>query len=158
MMEQYIRQVKKYLVLPPKQKQEVLRDLREAFASAAEHGEPEQQVEARFGAPADFADSINAQFGLNRMEQQQRKRCVAIAAALVAAAAFFAVVFLSSAARVPASVIGQADAMTGIQLSSTGPDPLILFAAGGFAALAIAVLLFVQYRRAKSGGKNHEKP
>ena len=44
MREVYIKQVKKELLLPKKQKQIVLRDLEEMFASAKEHGESEQQV------------------------------------------------------------------------------------------------------------------
>ena len=58
MKQQYIRRVKKALNLPRKQKAEVLRDLDEAFASALEHGETEQQVIVRLGTPDEFADSI----------------------------------------------------------------------------------------------------
>lgn len=51
MKEQYIRQVKKGLILPRSAKAEVVRDLQEIFASAAEHGESEQQVAERLGTP-----------------------------------------------------------------------------------------------------------
>lgn len=40
--EQYIRQVKKALTVPRAKKDEILRDLQEAFDSALEHGETEQ--------------------------------------------------------------------------------------------------------------------
>ena len=40
--EQYIRQVKKALTVPRAKKNEILRDLQEAFDSALEHGETEQ--------------------------------------------------------------------------------------------------------------------
>lgn len=54
MREVYIKQVKKELLLPKKQKQIVLRDLEEMFASAKEHGESEQQVIERLGSPKEF--------------------------------------------------------------------------------------------------------
>ena len=47
MKKQYIRQVRKDLHIPRSAKTEVVRDLQEIFASAAEHGESEQQVAER---------------------------------------------------------------------------------------------------------------
>ena len=38
MKERYIKQVKKQLMIPASKRKAVLRDLEEAFASAAEHG------------------------------------------------------------------------------------------------------------------------
>ena len=49
--EQYIRQVKKALTVPRAKKDEILRDLQEAFDSALEHGETEQEVIERLGSP-----------------------------------------------------------------------------------------------------------
>lgn len=49
MKKQYIRQVRKDLHIPRSAKAEVVRDLQEIFASAAEHGESEQQVAERLG-------------------------------------------------------------------------------------------------------------
>ena len=47
MKEQYIKQVEKELHLSRKAKADIVRDLNEIFASAAEHGETEQQVITR---------------------------------------------------------------------------------------------------------------
>ena len=77
MREKYIEQVKRYLVVSRKQKVEVIRDLQEAFASAMEHDETKQQVIERLGSPSDFADSVNAQFGMSRVEKQRRKKNIA---------------------------------------------------------------------------------
>ena len=44
MRESYIKQVKKALMLSRKKKAEIMRDLQEAFVSASEHGETDQQV------------------------------------------------------------------------------------------------------------------
>lgn len=60
-MYPYIKQVKKSLNISHKTKAEILRDLEEAFASAAEHEETEQQVMDRLGTPEEFAESIQEQ-------------------------------------------------------------------------------------------------
>ena len=65
MKQDYIRQVKKALIVSGKKKSEIVRDLQEAFASALEHGETEQQVIERLGSPNHFADSIHEQLGIN---------------------------------------------------------------------------------------------
>ena len=65
MKKQYIRQVRKDLHIPRSAKTEVVRDLQEIFASAAEHGESEQQVAERLGTPRAFADRTAEQFGFD---------------------------------------------------------------------------------------------
>lgn len=62
-MHPYIKQVKKSLNVSHKAKAEILCNLEEAFASAAEHGETEQQVMDRLGTPEEFAESIQEQLG-----------------------------------------------------------------------------------------------
>lgn len=64
--EQYIRQVKKVLTVPRAKKEEILRDLQEAFDSALEHGETEQDVIERLGSPTEFAGDIEDQRGIKR--------------------------------------------------------------------------------------------
>ena len=66
MKEQYIKQVEKALHVPCKAKREIVRDLNEIFASAAEHGETEQQVVQRLVAPREFADCAAEPFGDHR--------------------------------------------------------------------------------------------
>ena len=73
MKEQYIKQVEKELNLSRKAKTEVVRDLNEIFASAAEHGETEQQVIERLGTPKEFADNTAEQFGIDNSAPQKRK-------------------------------------------------------------------------------------
>ena len=53
MKEQYIKQIKKEfgLYLSRKKRNEIIRDINEIFCSALEHGETEQQVIERLGAP-----------------------------------------------------------------------------------------------------------
>lgn len=78
MRENYIKQVKRELDIPKKQKREVIRDLNEAFASAVEHGESERQVIERLGSPKDFADNIHEQFGIDCAARQKRKNLLHI--------------------------------------------------------------------------------
>ena len=52
--------------MPRAKKDEILRDLQEAFDSALEHGETEQDVIERLGSPAEFAGDIEDQRGIKR--------------------------------------------------------------------------------------------
>jgi len=149
MREQYIEQVKRSLTVSRKQRDAVIRDLQEAFASAMEHGETEQQVIERFGNPSDFADSIHEQFGINRFEKQRQKKKYQAGIAFIAAAAAFAAGISIKAFRLPDDVIGQADAMTHIAINGTAIDPFLVFMAGGAVMLTAAVLLMVRCCRRK---------
>ncbi len=94
MRENYIKQVKKGLVVSQKQKKEVIRDLNEAFSSASEHGETEQQVIERLGSPKDFADNIHEQLGIDFIARQKRKNLLHITNAVVIAVMAFSMFFL----------------------------------------------------------------
>lgn len=148
MKKQYIRQVRKDLHIPRSAKTEVVRDLQEIFASAAEHGESEQQVAERLGTPREFADRTAEQFGFDPAARRRRNRLIQIAISLAMAAAF-ALYAAAAAQRVPSGAIGQADAMTNIRVEGAGFDvPLFLLAAGILAA-AFAILQLI--RAAHSG-------
>ena len=85
MKKQYIRQVRKDLHIPRSAKTEVVRDLQEIFASAAEHGESEQQVAERLGTPREFADRTAEQFGFDSAARRRRNRLIQIAISLAVA-------------------------------------------------------------------------
>ena len=143
--EQYIRQVKKALTVPRAKKDEILRDLQEAFDSALEHGETEQDVIERLGSPAEFAGDIENQRGIKR--KRHGKTALIWVLALLSAA-LFAVYAASRMMRPPEDAIGQADAMTSIQVYCDGlpvvPALLLLF---GTAAGGAAVILAVRHIR-----------
>lgn len=149
MRENYIKQVKKGLVISRKQKKEVIRDLDEAFTSALEHGETEQQVIERLGSPKDFSDNIHEQLGIDCIARQKRKKLLHITIAGVIAVVAFFVSFLIKALRVPKNVIGQADTMISIQVDGTAIDPMIFFALLGIVALVVVITLVVRYIRKK---------
>lgn len=148
MKKQYIRQVRKDLHILRSAKTEVVRDLQEIFASAAEHGESEQQVAERLGTPREFADRTAEQFGFDPAARRRRNRLLQIAISLAVAAAF-ALYAAAAAQRVPPGAIGQADAMTNIRVEGAGFDVTLLLLAAGILAAAFAILQLV--RAARSG-------
>lgn len=140
MEERYLRQVKRALCLPGKRKKEVVRDLREAFASAKENGEPAEAVIERLGSPEDFAGGIHEQLGIDAAAKRRRKDAFAGAMLLLLAAAWL-VLWLSRALRPAENVIGQADAMTSIQVSGSSAVPLLLGLAAAVLVVGGALLL-----------------
>lgn len=144
MRESYIKQVKKALMLSRKKKAEIMRDLQEAFVSASEHGETDQQVIDRLGTPEDFVASIHEQFGINSEEVEKRRNRSHIGIALIIALAAFAISAAIHFSKTPPNTIGQADAMTSIQISGTGIDFAVLFLALGLIAVLIIVILVVK--------------
>lgn len=120
MKEQYIRQVEKELNLSRKAKTEVVRDLNEIFNSAVEHGETEQQVIerlGRLGTPQEFANSTAEQFGIDNSVPKKRKWIISSVISLVVAIVAFLIYATAKSGKVPEGAIGQADAMTNIQVS-----------------------------------------
>ena len=148
MKQQYIRRVKKALNLPREQKAEVMRDLDEAFASALEHGETERQVIERLGTPDEFADSIHEQLGIACPDRRGRKRRICIALTALVSAIAFAIAFFMRAERPAQNIIGQADAMTNMQIVGSGVDMFWLMIALGCIALAAAIGLMANHIKA----------
>ena len=147
MKDRYLKAVSRALAAPRDVRQEILRDLAEIFAAAAEHGESAQQVAERLGPPARFADSAAESFGIDNAARRKRR-------GLLFALFFLAIAICTlgiwAAARLSSpvdGVIGQVDAMTGIQLAG-GADPLFLLpVVGGFALLFAAWFLFRALRK-----------
>ena len=145
MKEEYIKQVEKELFLPRKAKKEVMRDLNEAFASALEHGETEQQVIQRLGTPKEFADSTAEQFGIDNTSSKKHKGIISALVALIIAAIAFSIYAVTQLGKVPERTIGQANATTNIQIQGAlGIDVSQITLAVGFAAAIIAVLLIIR--------------
>ncbi len=137
----YIRRVKRALTLPRRQKAEILRDLTEIFTSACEHGETDAQIIARLGAPKLFAREAQAPFGF----AYARRRAAlewALAAAFMLAALFMLLLLALSRPADP-SIIGGADAMTEIAVSSP-VNARLIEAITGIAALAAAMMLMLR--------------
>ena len=145
MKEQYIKQVEKELSLTRKAKKEVVRDLNEVFASALEHGETEQQVIERLGTPKEFAENTAEQLGIDSAAPQKRKGIISSVAALVVAVAAFVIYATTKNGRTPEGVIGQADAMTNIQVEGAFRfDALQIILVIGVIAAAFAVIQIIR--------------
>ena len=147
MRRQYIRRVKRALCLAGAEKQEMIRDLQEIFDSAAEHGESEAQVVARLGSPKEYAYHIHEQLGMLDEIRKRRKTGVRIAMLGALAVVLFLVGGISLYMRTPAHVIGQADAMTRIQVSGGWIDPVWILMILGVLALAVGIYLWLHQLR-----------
>lgn len=141
MEERYLRQVKRVLCLPGKRKEEVVRDLREAFASAKENGEPAEAVIERLGSPEDFAGGIHEQLGIDAAAKRRRRGRVRRGDAAVVGGGGLAGAAAAQGAAAAENVIGQADAMTSIQVSGSSAVPLLLGLAAAVLVVGGALLL-----------------
>ena len=146
MKQEYIQQVGRALPLPGKQKREVLRDLEEIFASAAEHGESEAQVISRLGTPAEYAKEVLAQTGF---VPKPGKAALGLALSTLVCGVCLALFVWSQSGRLPENAIGGAAGSTNIQVAG-GVDlsPLLLvLAAVGLMGAVFFVLWLLRKRK-----------
>ncbi len=146
MKQEYIQQVGRALPLPGKQKREVLRDLEELFASAAEHGETEAQVISRLGTPAEYAKEVLAQ---TSYVPKPGKAALGLALSALVCGVCLALFLWSQSGRLPEDAIGGAMGSTGIQVAG-GVDlsPLLLvLAAVGLMGAVFFVLWLLRKRK-----------
>lgn len=151
MREDYIKKVKKELSVSRNKKHEIIRDLNEAFDSAKEHGESEKQVIDRLGTPKDFAESMEETIGFNRVQyRKKRKKLIAIYGTCGVAVFCLIAALIAQKNALPDNVIGGADAMTSITVSSSFPlDVSTVLLMIGFVFAVIAVILIVGLIRKK---------
>ena len=141
MKEQYIKQVKRELLISRRQKNDVLRDLDEVFTSAMEHGETEQQVIERLGSPKDFAISTEEQLGIDRTALRKRNNIIFIIISIGVSVLAFVLFGTLHSKQLPDGVIGQADAMTNIRINGTGAiDPSLIFLVIGITAIIVLIV------------------
>lgn len=141
MKQEYIQQVGRALPLPGKQKREVLRDLEELFASAAEHGESEVQVLDRLGSPEEYAKEVLAQTGF---APKPGKAALGLALSTLVCGVCLALFLWSQSGRLPEDAIGGAMGSTGIQVAGgvdLSPLLLVLAAVGLMGAVFFALWL-----------------
>ena len=145
MKEQYIRQVEKELNLSRKATTEIVRDLNEIFNSAVEHGETEQQVIERLGTPEEFANSTAEQFGIDNSVPKKRKWIISSVISFVVGIVAFLIYVTAKSDKVPDGEIGQADAMTNIQVEGAFRfDALQIILVVGVIAVVFAVIQTIQ--------------
>lgn len=147
MRRRFIRRVERALRLSDEEKHEIIRDLQEIFTSAAEHGETEEQVIARLGSPKEYVHQIHEQLGKMEEIRQRRKARIQIGILWLLAALLFLAGGIPLYLRTPAHVIGQADAMTQIQLSGSWIDPAWVWMLLGVLALVAGCYLWIRHLR-----------
>lgn len=151
MKEEYIKQVSKNLHISMKAKNEIIRDLDEIFDSALENGETEQQVIDRLGAPKEFAESVSGQTEKKNYSAGNLRGIVLMAIAICIAVIAFVVYGIIQSETVPQNAIGQANAMTNIQVEGFGINIPFIILIIGIISVAFAVFqlirTFVKIRR-----------
>ena len=146
MKEEYIRQVKRRLSLPGKQKLEVLRDLEEIFASGAEHGETEQGIIQRLGTPEEYAAGI----ALSLEKPRSGGKLGGLVRGCVACVVCFGLFWAAQHSWVPEDAIGFAQGSTSIQVeSAVNFSPVLLIL--GMAALALAAFFLWKLVQGRKG-------
>lgn len=152
MRAEYIKKVKKELTVSRKLKQEIIRDLNEAFDSAKEHGETEKQVIDRLGEPKDFAESMEETIGFNRVQYRKRRK-IFLAVYCSCGIALFCLIaaLIAKHSALPDNVIGQANAMTQITIKNFLPFDIwsALLIIGLIFAIVSVVLIVALTRRKK---------
>lgn len=147
MRRQYIQRVKRALCLSKEEKQEMIRDLQELFDSAVEHGETEEEVIARLGSPKEYVYHIHEQLGKMDEIQKRRKTRIRMGILWLLAVVLFLAGGIPLYLRTPAHMIGQADAMTQIQVSGSWIDPEWILMLLGVLALAAGIYLWIRHLR-----------
>ncbi|MFR8088810.1 MAG: DUF1700 domain-containing protein [Lachnospirales bacterium] len=147
MRRQYIQRVKRALCLSKEEKQEMIRDLQELFDSAVEHGETEEEVIARLGSPKEYVYHIHEQLGKMDEIQKRRKTRIRMGILWLLAVVLFLAGGIPLYLRTPAHMIGQADAMTQIQVSGSWIDPAWILMLLGVLALAAGIYLWIRHLR-----------
>lgn len=138
----YIRQLKRELSLPSRKKKDVLRDVKELFDDAREHGETADDVIERLGAAADLAKNLSAphRTGIGTF--------IGAILLLLTAIFCFGAFFFSHLPFYPSNAIGHKDAVTSITVTS-GFDPLWLLLFCGTVCLIAAMILGIRFIRSK---------
>lgn len=137
MKQQYIKQVSKKLNVSKDRKKEIIRDLEEAFASAIEHGETEQQVIDRMGSPEEFAASMCEMDYHNGKKKGVVGAVISISVAVLS----FVIYGVTKSQQPPEGAIGYVDAMTNIQIAGNSAFDLtqLLMIIGIVALIATVV-------------------
>ena len=146
MKQEYIQQVGRALPLPGKQKREVLRDLEELFASAAEHGESEVQVLDRLGSPEEYAKEVLAQTGF---APRPGKAALGLALSALVCGVCLALFLWSQSGRLPEDAIGGAVGSTGIQVAGGVDLSSLLLVAAAVGLVGAVFFAFWLLRKRK---------
>lgn len=148
--EKYIKAVKRKLNVPDDLKNSVLEELREAFDSAKEHGESENDLINRLGTPKEFVNDVIRNADLTDEQKKcikQRRNIIKIIIAFIIAAAAFTGYYIYQRMSM-GNVIGYANSSTNIQVMGGLVNiVLILIYTVFFAVIAGLLIYWVHLKR-----------
>lgn len=148
--EKYIKSVKRKLNVPDDLKASVLEELREAFDSAKEHGESENDLINRLGTPKEFVNDVIKNADLTDEQKKyikQRKNIIKVIIAFIIADAAFTGYYIYKRMSM-GDVIGYANSSTNIQVIGGSENiVLILLYIVFFAVIAGLLIYSVHLKR-----------
>ena len=148
--EKYIKAVKRKLNVPDDFKNSVLEELREAFDSAKEHGESENDLINRLGTPKEFVNDVIRNADLTDEQKKcikQRRNIIKIIIAFIIAAAAFTGYYIYQRISM-GNVIGYANSSTNIQVMGGSVNiVLVLIYTVFFAVIAGLLIYWVHLKR-----------
>lgn len=148
--EKYIKSVKRKLNVPYDLKASVLEELMEAFDSAKEHGESENDLINRLGTPKEFVNDVIKNADLTDEQKKyikQRKNIIKVIIAFIIAAAAFTGYYIYQRMSM-GNVIGYANSSTNIQVIGGSENiVLILLYIVFFAVIAGLLIYSVHLKR-----------
>lgn len=148
--EKYIKSVKRKLNVPDDLKISVLEELREAFDSAKEHGESENDLINRLGTPKEFVNDVIKNADLTDEQKKyikHRKNIIKVIIAFIIAAVVFTGYYIYKRMSM-GNVIGYANSSTNIQVMGGSVNiVLILLYIVFFAVIAGLLIYSVHLKR-----------
>lgn len=148
--EKYIKSVKRKLNVPYDLKASVLEELMEAFDSAKEHGESENDLINRLGTPKEFVNDVIKNADLTDEQKKcikQRKNIIKVIIAFIIADVVFTGYYIYQRMSM-GNVIGYANGSTNIQVIGGSENiVLILLYIVFFAVIAGLLIYSVHLKR-----------
>lgn len=149
--EKYIKSVKRKLNVPDDLKTSVLEELMEAFDSAKEHGESENDLINRLGTPKEFVNDVIKNADLTDEQKKyikQRKNIIKVIIAFIIAAAAFMGYYIYQRMSM-GNVIGYANSSTNIQVIGGSENIVLILLYTAFFAVIVGLLIYSVYLKRK---------
>lgn len=149
--EKYIKAVKRKLNVPDDLKNSVLEELREAFDSAKEHGESENDLINRLGTPKEFVNDVIRNADLTDEQKKcikQRRNIIKIIIAFIIAAAAFTGYYIYQRMSM-GNVIGYANSSTNIQIMGGSVNIMLVLIYTVFFAVIAGLLIYCIHLKRK---------
>lgn len=149
--EKYIKSVKRKLNVSYDLKASVLEELREAFDSAKEHGESENDLINRLGTPKEFVNDVIKNADLTDEQKKyikQRKNIIKVIIAFIIAAAAFTGYYIYQRMSM-GNVIGYANSSTNIQVIGGSENIVLILLYTAFFAVIAGLLIYSVHLKRK---------